>query len=424
MKGQKFTKMLRVFLVVALAVYCMSVAFAADKVTLSVGLLAEDLDFFQAHINDASFKKMLPNVNIDFQQSKDTEEMSRIERVRMAANEIPDVFYVKPYDILPLKDSMALWAPTEKLVKENKFVDTFAVNINNGKYYGLPMKTFYEWVYYRKSVFKELNLTVPATWDQFIAVAKKIKANGKYIPIALGAKDTWPTYPFNEFMPHLISGDPNILADVAKQDKPFGPDGGFYKSYTMIDTLYKAGVFGDPLGTSWPEQEQLMAAKKAAMTCVGQYFLPDYKKMGGDMNDIAVFPLPVGSAARPIKKQMAMLDLFWAVGKNSKHPAEAQKFIEWFFSPSIYKAYLTDRFMSSTIKGIDAANIFSEGLKKYNYQPFLYVPGDENYTKLVNETKFDAKTIGSQMLAGMSYKDLLADFNQKWADARKKLGIK
>lgn len=424
MKGQSFSKMFKVLLAVTLAVCCMSIAFAADKVTLSVGLLAEDLDFFQAHMNDASFKKMLPNVTIDFQQSKDTGEMSRIQRVRMAAKEMSDVFYVKPYDILPLRDSMALWSPTEKLVKNNKFVATFEVNKEGDKYYGLPMKTFYEWVYYRKSIFKELNLTIPTTWDEFITLAKKIKANGKYIPIAMGAKDIWPTYPFNEFMPHLISGDPNILTNIAKQDNPFGPDGAFNKSYAMIDTLYKAGVCGEPLGTSWPEQEQLMAAKKAAMTCAGQYFLPDYKKMGGDMNDIAVFPLPVGSTAKPIKKQMAMLDLFWAVSKNSKHPAEAKKFIEWFFSPSIYKAYLTDRFMSSTVNGIDAANIFSEGLKKYNYQPFLYIPGDENYTKLVNETKFDSKTIGSQMLAGMSYKNILADFDQKWADSRKKLGIK
>ncbi|HEX3046286.1 MAG TPA: ABC transporter substrate-binding protein, partial [Bacillota bacterium] len=283
---------------------------------------------------------------------------------------------------------------------------------------------FYEWVYYRVSIFKELNLTVPTTWDEFIALAKKIKTNGKYIPIALGAKDTWPTYPFNEFMPHLISGDPNILADIAKQDNPFGPEGSFYKSYAMVDTLYKAGVCGDPLGTTWMNQEQLMVAKKAAMTCAGQYLLSDYKKLGGDMNDIAVFPLPVGSPANPMKKQIAMVDLFWAVAKNSKHPAQAKKFIEWFFTPSVYKVFLAERSMSSTIKGIDTADIFSEGIKKYKYEPLLYIPGDENYMKLMNETKFDAKTIGTQMLAGMSYKDILAEYDLKWAQARKKLGIK
>jgi multiple sugar transport system substrate-binding protein len=50
----------------------------------------------------------------------------------------------------------------------------------------------YPWaVFYRKSVFKAHGYTVPKTWDQFIALAKKMQADG-LTPIAFTDKDGWP----------------------------------------------------------------------------------------------------------------------------------------------------------------------------------------------------------------------------------------
>ncbi len=397
----------------------------AEPVTLSVGLLAEDLDFFQAKIEEDSFKKALPKVTIDFQQYKDTEEMIKNQKIRQAANEIPDIIYMKPDHILELKSSLLPWGANEELVKENKFVNSYAINsADSGGYYGLPMKVFSDWVFYKKSIFKELNLQIPTTWDEFLNIANAIKANEKYIPIAMGAKDTWPTYPFNEWMPHAVSNNPNILSDLAKQDEPFGPDSAFYKTYAMADQLYKADVLGKSLGTSWSESEQLMASNKAAMLIAGQYFLPDYKKLGGDMNDIAVFPLPMTNDRNETIRAVGMVDLFFGISKNSKNPDLAKKYVAWFFSPDVYKTYITERTMSSTINGIDADNIFTEATKNMKFDIFMYVPGDENYTKLAGETKWETKTIGTMMIAGKDYKDILADYNKKWKAARAKLDIK
>jgi raffinose/stachyose/melibiose transport system substrate-binding protein len=398
---------------------------SGEPVTLQVGLLAEDLDFFQQKITEDSFKKQLPNVTVDFQQYKDTEEMIKNQKIRQSANELPDVIYMKPDRILELKNSLLPWGKDEELVKQNKFVDTLDNNkAENGGYYGLPMKIFSEWVFYKKSVFKELNLQVPKTWNDFINTAKAIKANGKYIPIAMGGKDSWPCYPFNEFMPLLVGNNPKLLTDIAKQDEPFGTGSAFDTAYGMADQLYKADVMGKAMGTSWSEAEQMMSSNKAAMLAAGQYFLPDYKKNGGDMNDIDVFPLPVVNNSNEKIKSITMIDLFFAVSKNSKNAETAKKYISWFFSPDVYKSYITDRNMSSTINGVEADSIFAAAQKNLNVELQIYVPGDDNYTKLLGETKLDVKAIGTAMMAGKDYKTILADYNKKWKAAREKLGIK
>lgn len=398
---------------------------ASERVSVSVGLLAEDLDFFQAKSREESFIELLPNVEIDFQQYKDSEEMIKNQKIRQAANELPDVIYIKPDHILELENSLLPWNENEELVKKNKFVSVLSVNSADGhSFYGLPMKVFSEWTYYRKSIFKELNLQVPETWDDFINTAKAIKADGKYIPIAMGGKDSWPCYPFNEFMPLVVGKNTGLLSDIAKQEEPFGEGSAFDRAYKMVDRLYMAELMGKPLDTSWSEAEQLMASKRAAMLVAGQYFLPDYKNFGGDMDDIEVFPLPMTNDKAEPMRTTVMIDLFLGVSKNSKNVDLAKKYVEWLFSPEVYKAYISNRYMTSTISGVDSDNIFTRAIKTQKIETFMYVPGDENYTKLVSETKWDTKAIGTMMLAGKNYKTILSEYNKKWKAAITKLGIK
>ena len=66
-----------------------------------------------------------------------------------------------------------------------------AVVGNDSKVYGIPVD-YYPWaVFYRKSVFADKGYTVPTTWDELIALCKKMQADG-LTPIAFGDKDGWP----------------------------------------------------------------------------------------------------------------------------------------------------------------------------------------------------------------------------------------
>ena len=58
---------------------------------------------------------------------------------------------------------------------------------HDGEQYFVPIYNYPWVVIYRKSLFEEKGYTVPATWDEFIALADKMKADG-LVPLAFGDK--------------------------------------------------------------------------------------------------------------------------------------------------------------------------------------------------------------------------------------------
>ena len=61
----------------------------------------------------------------------------------------------------------------------------------DGHYYMVPLYNYPWVVFYNKSVFKSKGYQVPTTWDQFIALAKKMQGDG-LVPLAFADKDGWP----------------------------------------------------------------------------------------------------------------------------------------------------------------------------------------------------------------------------------------
>src|SRR5690606_19505800 len=56
--------------------------------------------------------------------------------------------------------------------------------------YAIPFVTNAVGVIYNKDIFDEQGLEVPTTWDEFIEVAEKVKAEGQ-IPFYHTYKDAW-----------------------------------------------------------------------------------------------------------------------------------------------------------------------------------------------------------------------------------------
>ncbi|OAB37015.1 hypothetical protein PMSD_09425 [Paenibacillus macquariensis subsp. defensor] len=180
-----------------------------DPVTLKFPIwstITEDLFTKLDLVNE--YKKEHPNVTIELELLKDTEYENTM-KIRNAANELPDILPLKSAWLINFKDNIV---PLDDLeaAKNNIFAADFKVGDH---IYGVPESQFNEFVWYHKSIFKEYGIEIPQTWGEFVAAAKTIKDGGKYIPIAMGGKDGWPNYPFNEFMPSLVANDGGLLVN-------------------------------------------------------------------------------------------------------------------------------------------------------------------------------------------------------------------
>ncbi len=73
------------------------------------------------------------------------------------------------------------------------YTDAFktACTGNDGKLYMIPFATYAWTVYYRPSVWKAKNYTIPKTLDEMKTLAAKMQTDG-LVPIGLGDKDGWP----------------------------------------------------------------------------------------------------------------------------------------------------------------------------------------------------------------------------------------
>ncbi|MCR8643064.1 ABC transporter substrate-binding protein [Paenibacillus sp. N1-5-1-14] len=366
------------------------------------------------------YKKVKPNVTIELELLKDT-EFENTMKIRNAASELPDILPLKPGWLLNFKDNII---PLDdlKATQNNLFAKEYAID---GKVYGIPQDRFNEFVWYRKSVFTELNLQVPKTWDQFIETAQKIKASGKYTPILMGGKDGWPDYPFNEFMPALEGGDGHIWNSMAAVDEPFSKDQPFYKSYTKIKKLYDAKVMGkDPLGIGWDQAKAAFGAKQGAMIASGQWFVSDVEKMmNGDMSDIGTFLLPVREKETDKLNTITMVDSFYTIPKVSKNQQEAKEFLEWYFSKDWYTKLMTESKIASTMKdiNIDLGATFKAAYEGVDVNYVVYAGTNETYKKIESATKFDVKKMGQDMMAGKDFEKMMTDMNKQWKDAKSKI---
>jgi raffinose/stachyose/melibiose transport system substrate-binding protein len=372
------------------------------------------LDKWTKKVNE--FSKVMPNVKVEVESFKSDGDYLQAMKVRRSGNEIPDILELKPNflnefknDLLPLDDL--------SVTAKNKKAKQYAVA---GKVLALPMVSFPEVVYYHPSIFKELGLRVPQTWEQFIDTLTAIKRSGKYQPYAMGGKDSWPDYPFNEFMPLLVSGDENYYDSISGQDKPFGKGTPFYKAYTDIQKLYDAKVMGnDPLGTSIDQATGLFEAKKAAVIAAGLWYLPQYTSKVGNTEDLSAFPLPVRHSESESLRVMTFTDNFFGVNQYSKHLDEAKKFEEWLFSSDAYQLFVDQKQSRSVMEGVEANVPFmNEFYKNYKFEEFNYRPGGEQYYKYVNSIQLDWKKLGQDMMVGKPLDTIADELNEKWMKIR------
>ena len=114
----------------------------------------------------------------------------------MAANNVPDIFqtfelaYLKPF-----VEGGKVYEVGEALNKDLEWKDTFTEGVfdpvtYDGKIYSIPTEKSVAVMFYNKKIFKDNNVEVPTTYDDFLNVCETLKNNG-VTPMTLSATDAW-----------------------------------------------------------------------------------------------------------------------------------------------------------------------------------------------------------------------------------------
>ena len=169
----------------------------------------EDTAFYDAVIAD--FEAANPDIKVVQNAIKNTEYNTILSAALAAGDGAPDVFMSRAYGGLQtFADSGYMLALDELMPELEDFSESArggATSITDGKIYGVPAVSQTMLCFYNTKIYEELGLSVPTTWDEFLANLEACKAAG-YEALANGTKEGWCCeFLFGGVGPSFYGGD-------------------------------------------------------------------------------------------------------------------------------------------------------------------------------------------------------------------------
>lgn len=296
-----------------------------QTVTLRMGSWrADDVAGVQQILDE--FHAQHPDIVIEFQPSVATMYNSALE-AQLEKGTAPDLFYLRSYSTSRDLYNRGFLEPLADLpgLQEN-FPDSArsAWSTDDGLSYGVPLVGSSHAIYYNETIFDNLGLTKPRTWDELLETARILHDNG-IVPFANGTKDRWDAGAliFLNIAPNYTGGYEGRMQYL--EGKRCFNDAHIVAAYQAISDLepYLPDGF---LDLGYEDSRQMFANGKAAMWLGGSWDIPflDANIQSFEWGVMAV-PPPAGQPGYVTFHPDAGMGLNAA----STHKAEARIFLQW-----------------------------------------------------------------------------------------------
>lgn len=214
---------------------------------------------------------------------------------------------------------------------------------NDTEINALPFANNASGVLYNPEIFAANGVKVPQTWDELIAAADTFKANGVN-PFFFTLKDAWT------ILPSYVNLAGNLMPeDFFKDVKSAGwtPESGTYsfekdggEAATKLKKLFSYAQKGAE-SAGYDDGNAAFGAGRSAMYLQGSFAIPAIRASNPDAK-IKSFPYPTTN--NPDKNVLVSgVDVALAVGRDTKHPEEAKKFIEYLMTPKVIDSYAKEQ---------------------------------------------------------------------------------
>ena len=305
----------------------------------------------------AKFEAKYPNIDIE---QNNVPEFATVLMTRMATNDIPAIIAMgATSDWTELAKAGYLYDftgdPCTDKVHEGYF-DQLKKRTGLDGLHGLPFAVNANTVLYNKAKFKELGLSVPKTWDEFIAAAETCKADGQ-TPFYLTLKDAWTgMVTFNALAANL-QGDDFI-------DKRRTNDTTFQARYVDVAekmlTILKYG-HNDNFGMTYDDGNAAFAKGESVMYIQGVWAIGSIQSANPDI-EIGTFAMPVLND--PNKNRLVSgVDTLFALAKNTEFTKEALLFINFLLEPENAQYYIDQQKQFAAVKGAIQKDPVMEGIQ-------------------------------------------------------------
>ena len=310
---------------------------SAQDVTLTIeSWRNDDLTIWQDTIIPA-FEAANPGIKIVFAPTAPAEYNAALN-AKLDAGSAGDLITCRPFDAsLALYDaghladltSLASMANFSPVAKSAWQTDDASAS------FCVPMASVIHGFIYNKDAFDALGIAVPTTNEDLYAALDKIKADGTYIPMAMGTNDQWEaaTMGYNNIGPNFWKGEEGRLALIKGEQKLTDPQ--------WVAPFAELAKWKDYLGDgfeaqTYPDSQNLFTLGRAAIYPAGSWEISGFNTQA--QFKMGAFPPPV-QAAGDTCYISDHTDI--AIGMNAKSPSaeQAKVFLDWVGSPEFATLY-------------------------------------------------------------------------------------
>jgi raffinose/stachyose/melibiose transport system substrate-binding protein len=330
-------KRLSLSMLIAACAAGVTTAATAAPVTLTIeSWRNDDLAIWRDKILPA-FEKTHPDIKVKFMPMAPTEYNAALNS-KLDAGSAGDLVTCRPFDASLELFKKGKLAPLNDLKGMDNFtpVAKTAWSTDDGKTtFCVPMASVLHGFIYNKDAFAKLGIAVPATTDQFFAALAKIKADGKFVPLAIGTKDGWETASmgYQNIGPVYYQGETGRKALVAGKAKLTDPQ--WVEPFRVL-AKWRPFMSEGYESQTYPDSQNMFTLGRAAIYPAGSWEIAGFNKQVNFK--MGAFPPPVQKAG---DKCHISDHPDIALGLNTKSPnaAQAKVFLEWIASKEFAAIY-------------------------------------------------------------------------------------
>jgi raffinose/stachyose/melibiose transport system substrate-binding protein len=323
-----------------------------------------------------AFEAKNPDIKVDIQFTPDADYQNRLSTA-LRGGKGPDIAQLKAYgELQPLVEAGYLDPLNDSVPGLANFPETATggvVGRTDGKFYGVPYSVPVLGVFYNTDLFEKAGVSVPTTYDEFVAAAEKFKAAG-ITPIANGGANgsAWelevgigvlgPSVYGANFYNDMMSGqttftDPKFVAALDRF-KELGP-------------YYSEGF----AGVDYTTATQQFINGKAAMFFGGSWENGSFKSQNPALR-FSIFAFP-GDTASDTSVVSAFCDGSYGLVSDSQHKDAATKVLNFIASQEFAQLFADILGWPAALPGVTATDpVLAKMIEmQKNSTPYLTLVG-------------------------------------------------
>jgi multiple sugar transport system substrate-binding protein len=204
---------------------------------------------------------------------------------------------------------------------------------SDGKQYFVPFTTYPWAIFYRKSLWQEKGYETPKTFDDLVALCKKMKADG-LIPLGFADKEGFPAMGTLDHINMRLNGFDYHMRLMRGQESWTGPQAkGIFTTWRGLLPYHQAGANG----RTWEEAAVDLVRKKSGMYLLGMFVGQQFP--ADELDDLDFFTFPEIDSRFGTDSIEAPIDGFM-ISKKVKNEARAKQLLRYLGTPQAQHAYL------------------------------------------------------------------------------------